>query len=512
MKKSVFDLAIIGGGINGCGIARDAAGRGLSVFLCEQDDLAGGTSSASTKLIHGGLRYLEYFGFRLVREALREREVLLRAAPHIIRPLRFILPHRRGMRPAWLIRLGLFLYDHLGGRVLLPGTATLNLSTGEAGLPLQRSLVRGFEYTDCRVMDSRLVVLNAMDAAARGAEINVRTECISAVREEANWKIRIRDRETGSEREIYARVLVNATGPWLEAFLSQTTHAATAEHIRMVKGSHIIVKKLFDHERAYLFQNPDGRIIFAIPYEQEFTLIGTTDVDFHGTPGKETITPDEVDYLCAAVNEYFVHQIKPVDVVHSFSGIRPLFDDGKNEAKAATRDYVLKIDADKNLPLLSIYGGKLTTYRRLAETVLVKLAPYLPPMQKRWTENVPLPGGDFLPDGFNVLVGGLLATYPVIDKKHAVHLVRMFGTNAFLLLADIRSREDLGEYFGDCLYEKEVRYLMDKEWARTAEDVLWRRTHLGLFFDSDQTQRLETWMRKRSTSSTASANLQSLLG
>ena len=512
MKKSVFDLAIIGGGINGCGIARDAAGRGLSVFLCEQDDLAAGTSSASTKLIHGGLRYLEYFEFRLVREALREREVLLRAAPHIIRPLRFILPHRSGMRPVWLIRLGLFLYDHLGGRVLLPGTATLNLATDEAGLPLQKSLVRGFEYTDCRVMDSRLVVLNAMDAAARGAEINVRTECISAVREDKHWKIRVQERMTCTEREIYARVLVNATGPWLEDFLSHTTHTTAAEHIRMVKGSHIIVKKLFDHERAYLFQNPDGRIIFAIPYEQEFTLIGTTDVDFHGTPGKVTITPKEIDYLCAAVNEYFVHQIKPVDVVLSFSGIRPLFDDGKNEAKATTRDYLLKIDADKNLPLLSIYGGKLTTYRKLAETVLVKLAPYLPPMRKSWTETAPLPGGGFYPDEFDVIVGKLLTAYPVIGKKHAVHLVRMFGTNAFPLLANVRSREDLGKYFGDCLYEREVCYLMDKEWARTAEDVLWRRTHLGLFLDHDQSQRLETWMRKRSTSPASSANLLSMLG
>jgi glycerol-3-phosphate dehydrogenase len=500
MKEFVFDLAIIGGGINGCGIARDAAGRGLSVFLCEQDDLAYGTSSASTKLIHGGLRYLEYYEFRLVREALREREVLLRAAPHIIRPLRFILPHRKGMRPAWFVRLGLFLYDHLGGRVLLPGTTTLNLATDEAGIPLQKSFVRGFEYSDCRVMDSRLVVLNAIDAAAHGAEINVRTECISAIREGGHWKIRTRDGRAGTERGIYAHVLVNATGPWLETFLSHTTHAATGEHIRMVKGSHIIVKKLFDHERAYLFQNPDGRIIFAIPYEQEFTLIGTTDVDFHGTPGKMAISPEEIDYLCHAANEYFVRQIQPIDVVHSFSGIRPLFDDGKNEAKAATRDYILKVDTEHDvLPLLSVYGGKLTTYRKLAEAVLKRLAPYLPPMQRCWTETTPLPGGDFHPDEFEVIVGKFLHAYPMIDKRHVVHLIRTFGTKAFHLLVNTRGKEDLGEYFGDCLYEKEVCYLMDREWARTAEDVLWRRTNLGLFLDPDQTRRLETWMRRRTS-------------
>ncbi len=498
MKESVFDLAIIGGGINGCGIARDAAGRGLAVFLCEQGDLAGGTSSVSTKLIHGGLRYLQYYEFRLVREALREREVLLRVAPHIIRPLRFILPHRKGMRPAWLIRLGLFLYDHLGGRVLLPGTTALNLATDQAGLPLQKCFVRGFEYSDCRVMDSRLVVLNAMDAAARGAEISVRTECVSAIREGELWKIRMRDGTTGTEREISAHVLVNATGPWLETFLSHTTHKAAGEHVRMVKGSHIIVKRLFDHERAYLFQNPDGRIVFAIPYEQEFTLIGTTDVDFHGTPGKMAISAEEIDYLCHAANEYFVRQIQAADVVHSFSGIRPLFDDGKNEAQAATRDYILKVDTDYGLPpLLSIYGGKITTYRKLAEAVLKRLAPHLPPMRKCWTETAPLPGGDFHPDEFDAVVDRLLTTHPVIDRKLSVHLVRMFGTEAFYLLANVRSEEDLGEYFGDCLYEKEVCYLIDREWARTAEDVLWRRTCLGLFLNPDQTRRLDIWMRRK---------------
>ncbi len=497
MPTPVFDLAIVGGGINGCGIARDAAGRGLSVLLCEQDDLANGTSSASTKLIHGGLRYLEYYEFRLVREALREREVLLRAAPHIIWPLRFILPHHKGLRPAWLIRLGLFLYDHLGGRQLLPPTSSVNLLKDEAGLPLKPMFTKGFEYSDCWVMDGRLVALNAMDAAARGAEIRVRTPCLAASRSGALWTLQLRDKANGKESSVQARVLVNATGPWLDSFLTHTSHQATTEQIRMVKGSHIIVGKLYDHDRAYLFQNADSRIIFAIPYEQEFTLIGTTDVDFSGVPGKVSISPEETDYLCRAASEYFTKQIRPVDVVSSYAGIRPLFDDGKSEAKAATRDYVLKLDSGTGeAPLLSIYGGKITTYRKLAEAVLQKLAPFLPPMGPAWTAHQHLPGGNFAPDQFRQEVNRLQAVCPLLQKKHARRLVRTYGTQAFAMVEGFKITSDFGICFGANLYAFEVIYLMHSEWARTAEDILWRRTNMGLFLTEEEGLGLDAWMHE----------------
>ena len=428
MNTPVYDLAIIGGGINGCGIARDAAGRGLSVFLCEQQDLAGGTSSASTKLIHGGLRYLEYYEFRLVREALTEREVLLRAGPHIIWPLRFILPHHQGLRPSWLIRLGLFIYDNLGGRKLLPGTSTLNLAADEAGRPLKGDYTKGFEYSDCWVMDARLVVLNAMDARERGAEIRTRTKCTSARRRHHGWLLTLTDTVTGKEWTVEAKALINASGPWLDSTLDHIDHTETREHIRMVKGSHIIVKKLFDHQRAYIFQNADGRIIFAIPYQQEFTLIGTTDVDFQGDPGEVAISEEEVQYLCDAAGEYFTTGITAADVISDFSGIRPLFDDGRSDAKAATRDYVLKLDlAGTTAPLLSIYGGKITTYRKLAESVLDKLAPYLPAMGREWTAASHLPGGDFPPDGLVPLVQQCRRKHPFISKELAQRLVRVYG-------------------------------------------------------------------------------------
>jgi glycerol-3-phosphate dehydrogenase len=500
MQNPEYDLAIVGGGINGCGIARDAAGRGLSVFLCEQGDLASGTSSASTKLIHGGLRYLEYYEFRLVREALREREILLRAAPHIIWPLRFILPHHKGLRPAWLIRLGLLLYDHLGGRVLLPGTTSVNLQTDEAGTPLKQNYTKGFEYSDCWVMDGRLVVLNAMDAARWGADIRVRTRCISATRTDEAWTLRLRDRTDGSESEVRARILVNATGPWLDTFLSSTSHKDTGEHVRKVKGSHIIVKKLFDHSRAYIFQNSDGRIIFAIPYEHDFTLIGTTDVDYSGDPGKVRIDQEEIEYLCRAANEYFQKQITAADIVHAYSGIRPLFDDGASAAKAATRDYILKLDngdGDK-APLLSIYGGKITTYRKLAESVLSKLQSYLPDSVRTiWTESASLPGGDFAPAEFDREIERLQADFPFLDNKIAYRMIRTYGRQAFLMLEGVNALEDLGICFGSTLFEKEVRYLMTREWARTAEDVLWRRTNMGLFFSPQEVETLDTWMRNQ---------------
>ena len=495
MQSPIYDLAIVGGGINGCGIARDAAGRGLSVLLCEQDDLANGTSSASTKLIHGGLRYLEYYEFRLVREALKEREVLLRAAPHIIWPLRFILPHHKGLRPAWLIRLGLFLYDNLGGRVLLPGTSSVDLRTDEAGIPLKKDYIKGFEYSDCWVMDGRLVTLNAIDAAQRGADIQVRTRCVSASRTDGIWTIHLLDRNSGAERQVKARVLVNASGPWMDSTLTRIEHSLTREHIRMVKGSHIIISKLFEHQRAYIFQNADGRIIFAIPYEEDFTLIGTTDLDFDGDPGEVHITQEEIEYLCDAASEYFIQKIVPTDVVSSYSGIRPLFDDGKSEAKAATRDYVLKLDTgSKEAPLLSIYGGKITTYRKLAESVLDKLAPFLPPLSPRWTENSHLPGGNFLPGDFLSEVNRLQKACPSLSQDHARRLIRTYGTSGFDIVKDIKSKTDMGLCFGSNLFQFEVEHLIKNEWAQTAEDVLWRRTNMGLRLNSVETEALQIWM------------------
>ncbi len=498
MKSPVFDVAIIGGGINGCGIARDAAGRGLSVFLCEQEDLAQGTSSASTKLIHGGLRYLEYYEFRLVREALREREVLLNAAPHIIWPLRFILPHHQGLRPAWLIRLGLFLYDHIGGRKILPGTTSVNLLTDVAGQVLKKNYSKGFEYSDCWVMDSRLVVLNAMDAAAKGAEIRTRSPLLSATRSGKTWQLKLLDKSSNKEFQVEAKVLVNASGPWLDQLLNHISHSETKEHIRMVKGSHIIVNKLFDHERAYIFQNADGRIIFAIPYENKFTLIGTTDGDFHGNPDKVRISPEETDYLCKAASEYFLQEIAKEDVVSSFSGIRPLFDDGKSEAKAATRDYVLKLDTGKNeAPLLSIYGGKITTYRKLAESVLARLSPFLPGMGNEWTEKSVLPGGDFRPNDFDLEVQELLNRCPVLNKELATHLFRTYGSCAYEMASSIKDNSDLGILFGHNLYGFEVDYLIAREWAKCAEDVLWRRTKLGLFLSAEEAERLDGYIKMK---------------
>ncbi len=498
MQPRVYDLAIIGGGINGCGIARDAAGRGASVFLCEQADLASGTSSASTKLIHGGLRYLEYYEFRLVREALREREVLLRAAPHIIQPLRFILPHHRGLRPAWLIRLGLFLYDHIGGRELLPGTTTVDLRRDEAGRPLKGDFSKGFEYSDCWVMDSRLVILNAMDAQAKGATIRTRTRLESATRTRSMWTLNLRDMNTGIIHQVQAKVLVNASGPWLDGLMPHIAHSMTKEHLRMVKGSHIIVGKLFDHDRAYIFQNNDGRIVFAIPFAEKFTLIGTTDLDFQGDPGKVAISHQEIEYLCRAASEYFRRELAASDVAGSFSGIRPLFDDGRSDAKAATRDYVLKLDTGAGeAPLLSLYGGKLTTYRKLAEAVLGKLAPFMPPLRDPWTHSAPLPGGDFPPDGVTREVDDLLARRPILGRDLACRLVRTYGTRARAMTEKLRSQADLGPHLGGDLFGFEVDYLQSEEWAQTAEDILWRRTWLGLSVGDAGRKALEDYLVRR---------------
>jgi glycerol-3-phosphate dehydrogenase len=495
--QTSFDLAIIGGGINGCGIARDASGRGLKVFLAEKGDLAGATSSASTKLIHGGLRYLEYYEFRLVREALAEREVLLKIAPHIISPLRFVLPHHPGLRPAWLIRLGLVLYDHIGGRRMLPSSRAIDLSDDPAGRPLKPEYRRGFEYSDCWVDDARLVVLNAVDARQRGGVIRTRAEVTSGKRDGNLWRLGIRDHPTGVTGEVTARVLVNATGPWVSQVGESILGVAPESRIRLVKGSHIVTRRLFDHDRAYIFQNADKRIVFAIPYERDFTLIGTTDVDYRGDPGAVAITEDETRYLCAAVSEYFETPVAASDIVHSFAGARALYDDGVSAAQALTRDYVLSLDAgsDVQAPLLTVYGGKITTYRRLAEAALARLQPWLAQMGPNWTASAPLPGGDLAVNGIEAEADRLLAGCPSCGKERARRLVGAYGTRARGIVAGVKSNADWGRDFGAGLSERELSYLVEREWARTAEDVLWRRSKLGLRLNPAEIAELETWMQ-----------------
>jgi glycerol-3-phosphate dehydrogenase len=496
----IFDLAIIGGGVNGCGIARDAVGRGNSVFLCEMNDLASGTSSWSTKLVHGGLRYLEYYEFRLVREALIEREILWQIAPHIIRPLRFVLPHHAGLRPAWLLRLGLFLYDHIGGRHLLPPTRSVDLSRDEVGKPLMPNrYTTGFEYSDCFVDDARLVVLTARDAADRGAEIRTRSRAVEIRQVDGIWHVTVENTLSHERSTISARVLVNAGGPWVEDVLAAGAGVNARAKVRLVQGSHIVVRKLYDHDRAYMFQNADGRIIFVIPYQDDFTLIGTTDRDYHGDPAKVKATAEEIEYLCASASEYLAKPVKPADVVWTYSGVRPLYDDGASEAKAATREYVLELDTPGGVPLLSIYGGKITTHRRLAEEVLQRLAPYLNATKARegWTAKSPLPGGELDVSAIPALTAELVREYPFLTPAHAGRLAHAYGTRAGKLLGTAKSIADLGQSFGATLTESELRYLMSAEWARTAEDVVWRRSKLGLRLSSDEIAAIDDWMAAR---------------
>jgi glycerol-3-phosphate dehydrogenase len=497
--QSEYDLAIVGGGVNGCGIARDAAGRGLSVILLEQDDLASGTSSASTKLIHGGLRYLEYLHLRLVREALQERETLMRIAPHIIWPLRFVLPLRRGMRPPWLIRLGLLLYDSIGGRKLLPATRKLNLERDEAGQVLAPEFKRAFEFSDCWADDARLVILNAADAAAHGADILTRTRFVSARRESGRWLIDCEATHTKRGEKFAAKVLVNAAGPWVRR-VSEAAGSPSAAPIRLVQGSHIVVPKIFDHERCYFFQNSDQRVLFAIPYERDFTLLGTTDRDYTGDPTHPLATPVEIQYLCEQASAYFKKRIEPSDVVWSYSGVRPLYDDGATAAQDATRDYVLEFETeDGEAPLLNIVGGKITTYRKLAEAALEKIVDALPHMRRSgWTASAPLPGGDFGVSDFERLVAALRAGFPFLDAGHARRLVRLYGTRAQAVLEGSRSKQDLGVSFGADLTEREVVYLMDQEWARMPDDILWRRTKLGLRCSEQDKIALRKFMLARS--------------
>ena len=482
-----FDLAIIGGGVNGAGIARDAAGRGWRVLLAEQADLASGTSSASTKLIHGGLRYLEYYEFRLVREALTEREVLWGIAPHIVWPLRFVLPYQAGLRPAWMLRAGLFLYDHLGGRKLLPPTRTLLLDRDEAGMPLKPGFHRGFEYSDCWVEDSRLVVLNARDAAARGAEILTRTRCVSARRAEGLWHLTLED--GGGTREVAARTLVNAAGPWVGEVLGSVVRDNARAKVRLVKGSHIVVPRLFAHDRCYIFQNADRRIIFAIPYQEHFTLIGTTDRDYTGDPGAVRIDEGEIAYLCAAASEYFREPVKAENIVWTYSGVRSLYDDGASAAQEATRDYVLDLEAGEGAAALHVFGGKITTYRRLALAALEKLAPHLPPatgLAAGWTATAPLPGGDFPRDGAAALATKLRELRPALSAATIRRLARAYGTEAAGILEDGGAEDMLAAD----LSRAELRHLVRSEWARELDDVLWRRSKLGLVVDEAGRERI----------------------
>ncbi|ACI93791.1 glycerol-3-phosphate dehydrogenase [Afipia carboxidovorans OM5] len=493
----IYDLAIIGGGVNGCGIARDAAGRGYSVYLCEMNDLASGTSSWSSKLIHGGLRYLEFYEFRLVREALIEREVLWGIAPHIIAPQRFVLPHHDGLRPAWLLRLGLFLYDHLGGRRRLPPARTLNLRRDIAGKPLKPGFKTGFSYSDCTVDDARLVVLNAQDAVARGATIATQTKAIRAERGDGVWQLEVED-ATQARHTVKTRIVVNAGGPWVQDILTARVGVEATAHVRLVQGSHIVVPRLYDNNYAYTFQHADGRVIFVIPYQRDFTLIGTTDRDYEGDPAAVRATQEEIDYLCAAASEYLATPVLPSDVVWSYSGVRPLYDDHASEARTATRDYMFELDAPEGLPVLSVFGGKITTYRKLAEHALDKLSPYLRSAGKPWTADTPLPGGDFPMGEVDMLVQRLLREYPFLSQRHANRLAHAYGTQAERVLGRAASFADLGRDFGHTLTEREVRYLMAHEFARTAEDVVWRRSKLGLWLSREEIAALEAWMAAQS--------------
>jgi glycerol-3-phosphate dehydrogenase len=513
----ICDLFVIGGGINGCGIARDAAGRGLDVRLAEMSDLASATSSASTKLFHGGLRYLEYFEVRLVREALIERETLLRAMPHISWPMRFVLPYHkdmrfegstptskvlnvvmpwmRGRRPAWLIRLGLFLYDNLGGRKILPPTSTVDLRNGPEGAPLVDKFSKAYEYSDCWIEDARLVALNARDAATRGAQIMTRTKVTHAQRIDDIWEITLQDVDTQASQTLHARMVINAAGPWVGDVIHNKIGVDSTEDVRLVRGSHIVTAKLYDHDKCYFFQGTDGRIIFAIPYENDFTLIGTTDADHSDPDVRPVCTESERDYLINFANGYFKSDISADDVVWSYSGVRPLYDDGATSATAATRDYTLKVDAQGGAPILNIFGGKITTYRRLAESALEHVQKFFPELPDKWTAGVPLPGGDFDVDEFETQVSTLQGSYDFLSPKHARRMVRAYGTDAHLILAGASTRDDLGRDFGADLFEVEIKWLIRHEFARAAEDVVWRRSKLGLRLSVDEIAAIDAWMQ-----------------
>jgi glycerol-3-phosphate dehydrogenase len=491
------DLFIIGGGINGAGIARDAAGRGLSVALVERDDLAGGTSCASSKLVHGGLRYLEHYEFRLVREALAEREVLLRIAPHLVRPLRFVMPYQPALRPAWMIRLGLFLYDRLGGRSSLPDSESVDLAS-QWGAGLKSIFRRGFAYSDCRVDDSRLVVLNACDAARRGALILTRTACIEARRDGAQWRIATEDRRSGARRVFRARALVNAAGPWVGEVAEGVAGVQPRDRVRLVKGSHVVVPRLYQGEQAYLLQSADGRIVFIIPFEERFSLIGTTEIAVDAMPGKLAILPTETLYLRRVVASFLERSYEDADVVWSYAGVRALYDDGRKDLSAVTRDYVLELDGGKATPpLLSVFGGKITTYRRLAEHALEKLQPSFPAMKPGWTAAGTLPGGDLGSGGMLHFVSRLVATRPHLPAELLRRLARRHGSEVETLLGDAAEIADLGQHFGGLLYQREVEHFLRYEWACSVDDIIWRRSKSGLHMPPEGIAALRDFLARR---------------
>lgn len=491
--ESIYDVFIVGGGINGAGIAADASGRGLKVMMCEQNDLASATSSASSKLIHGGLRYLEHYEFRLVREALAEREVLLRNAPHLIKPLRFILPHRPHLRPAWMIRIGLFLYDHLTKRGQLPASRGLRLSTDQTNNPLNQDTRYGFEYSDCRVDDSRLVISNALQAQQLGANVLTRTRCKSARRENGLWHISLEDLETGKIQHCRAKALVNAAGPWAQSFIEDKVQQKSPRNIRLIKGSHFVVPKMYEGEQAYILQNEDHRIVFVIPYNNDFTLVGTTDKEHTGSPKTVAMDDEEESYLLNVVNAHFSRQLTTDDICWRYSGVRPLCDDESNSPSAITRDYTLELEADENkkAPMLSIFGGKITTYRKLSEAAMAELQPFFPTMGKSWTANTPITGGDIGGASYQEWVESIRNRYPWLDESHLIRLTNAYGTRIHHVLEDTTSIKDLGRCYGADLFQREVDYLVQMEWARSAEDILWRRTKLGLHFSPQQIKALD---------------------
>ncbi|WP_428243929.1 glycerol-3-phosphate dehydrogenase [Gynuella sp.] len=492
MSEQIYDLVVVGGGINGVGVALDAQGRGLKTALLEMNDLASATSSASSKLIHGGLRYLEHYEFRLVREALSEREVVYRKAPHIVKPMRFILPHRPHLRPAWMIRIGMFLYDTLAKRNVLPGSRFLRFDPDQS--PLKADISKGFEYSDCWVDDARLVVLNAMQLRDKGGDVFTRHTFTGASQQNGVWHINTRDETTGQMRQIQAKALVNAAGPWVKTLLTQQMQRTSPRGIRLIKGSHIVVRKFHNQPQSYILQNEDGRIVFVIPYLEEFAIIGTTDVEHKGSAETARISAEEVDYLLNVVNTHFTQQLSTQDVVWSYSGVRPLCDDESDSPQAVTRDYTIELESEDQAPLLSVFGGKLTTYRKLSEAVMKKLAPFFPAMGPSWTADSVLPGGETGLD-LNAYIRGLKQKYPFLTPTNIQRLVTTYGSQVEVWLNDVKSAADLGDDFGHGFYQKEVDYLLQYEFAMTAEDVLWRRTKMGLFLTAEQQQAVTEYVQ-----------------
>lgn len=493
--SKLVDVLVIGGGINGCGIAHDAAARGLKVLLCEMNDLASATSSASSKLIHGGLRYLEHYEFRLVKEALAEREVLLKNAPHIIWPLTFQLPHRPHLRPAWMIRAGLFLYDNLSKRQTLAGSKSISFKDQP---DLKSHIKKGFSYSDAWVDDARLTVLNALAAKERGADIRIRTKCVALKRLSDRWQVTLENQVTQTTETVEAKLIVNAAGPWVEKTLAQVENFKSEHQVRLVKGSHMIVPKFTQSEDAYILQNEDERIVFVLPYERDFNLVGTTDVDYQGDPRKVAISDDEIDYLIEVTNDHFNHQISRQDIKHTYSGVRPLLDDESSNAQQVTRDYTFKLNTDqKNTPILTVYGGKITTYRKLAEACVDKIAPFFSPLASSTTKTSPLPGGQFYSQ--DLLLEELTQKYPFLPTAAAVRWVRTYGSYSHNILKDCQSLSDLGSHFGQSLYQVEIDYLIKEEWALTLEDIIWRRTKMGLFLSQEEQDQLEKYIASHST-------------